>query len=128
MLCSDASLSPSISLASISEVAFLSLAESFALGAMFFSPAGTIIGARGLSESGSTYALSWSSLGVPLKPGAGSLRLSGTISPAVALSLGGSPAHKLWIEKELRRPRMRTEAREEVTIRDNELRYVFIFS
>src|SRR5260370_33549817 len=78
MLCSEDSLSPSVIFASISAVAFLSLRLIFAPDAMFFKPGGTIMGGRGLSESGSTYELIWTSLGVPLKAGEGSLRVRGT--------------------------------------------------
>ena len=80
MLWSDASLSPSLSLARLSAGTFLSLQVILTLGsaAMFFRPGGTIIGARGLSESGSTLGSSLKSLGVPLKAGAGSLSASGT--------------------------------------------------
>src|ERR1700676_2506493 len=81
MLCSLASLSPSVILASASDVAFLSLQVSFALGAIFIRPGGTIIGGRGLSERGSTNWLSWMSLGVPLKAGDGNLIVNGTLSP-----------------------------------------------
>src|SRR5262249_12617056 len=81
ILCSLASLSPSVTFARASAVAFLSLHVILAPCAMFLSPAGTIIGGRGLSESGSTYELSWMSLGVPLNAGAGSFMLSGTLSP-----------------------------------------------
>ena len=84
MLCSLASLSPSVSLAKASEVAFLSLQVILAPTAMFFKPGGTIIGGRGLSESGSTYELSWMSLGVPLKAGEGNLIFSGTLASSAA--------------------------------------------
>src|ERR1051326_678121 len=82
MLSSEASLSPSVILARESAVAFLSLLVILASLARFLSPAGTIIGGRGLSESGSTKELNWISLGVPLKAGAGSLMFSGTWSSA----------------------------------------------
>jgi len=86
MLWSEASLSPSVSLASTSAVAFLSLDVNFAPGARLVSPAGTIIGGRGLSDGGSTNELSTMSLGVPLNPGAGNLISNGIIPDADALS------------------------------------------
>src|ERR1035441_9700610 len=86
MLWSDASLSPSVSLAKLSAGTFLSLQVILTLvsAAMFFRSGGTIIGARGLSERGSTLGPSWRSLGVPLKAGAGSLIASGTMSPVAS--------------------------------------------
>src|SRR6185369_7584433 len=82
MLWSEGSLSPSVSLERTVSEALVSLLVSFLPGAMFLRPAGTIIGGRGLSESGSTKALSWMSLGVPLKAGSGSFRVRGTRSSA----------------------------------------------
>src|SRR5579864_6188309 len=95
MLSSEASLSPSVILARASEGAFLSLHVILAVGAMFLSPGGTISGGRGLSESGSTYELSWMSLGVPLKAGAGSLMMRGTRPEPADLLLLSSPAMAL---------------------------------
>src|SRR5882724_1959972 len=102
MLCSLASLSPSVILARASAVAFLSLQVILALGAMFLRPGGTIMGGRGLSESGSTYALSWMSLGVPLNAGAGSLITRGTweeSSAATAACINMKPAKQTAIGK-----------------------------
>src|ERR1017187_1913982 len=78
MLWSDASLSPSVSLARLSAGTFLSLHVTLLPGARFSRPDGTIIGARGLAESGSTLGPSCRPLGVPLKAGAGNSRIRGT--------------------------------------------------
>src|SRR5437667_640797 len=113
MLWSEESLSPSLSLARDSSLAFLSLLVSLDAGARFLRPGGTSIGGRGSSERGSTYELSWMSLGVPLKAGGGNFSSSGTRSPAAApLSLGGSEAalsfweSAAW-EQELKRAKLR---------------------
>src|SRR5208283_312120 len=87
MLESDASLSPSVILASMSEVAFLSLQVTLALGARLTRPRGTIMGGRGLSDIGSMSGLILICGGVPLKAGFGSLISSGTRSPPDAGAL-----------------------------------------
>src|ERR1035441_8308277 len=79
MLWSAASLSPSVSLATLSAETFLSLHVTLLLGAMFLRPAGTIMGGRGLFGNGSTLGPSFRSLGRPLKAGAGKSRVRGTI-------------------------------------------------
>src|ERR1017187_2679060 len=129
MLWSDASLSPSTSLARLSAGAFFSPHGVLTLGsrAMFFRPAGTIIGARGLSEIGSTLGPSCRSLGVPLKAGAGSLMASGTRSPVGAAgALGESAAGKVWARRRFRTATARPDSSESVMVRRSGLHVVFI--
>src|ERR1017187_1762610 len=79
MLWSDASLSPSVSLATLSAETFLSLHVTLLLGAIFLRPDGTIMGGRGLTGNGSTLGPSFRYLGGLLKADAGKSSMSGTI-------------------------------------------------
>src|ERR1035437_9149060 len=71
MLCSEAALSPSVSLARSATVTLRSLEVILLPGARFFTPARTVIDSRGLSGNGSTLGPTCKSLGIPLKAGAG---------------------------------------------------------
>src|ERR1035437_10397827 len=73
MLWSEASLSPSVSLARLSAGTFLSLQVILLPGAMFFRPGGTIIGGRGLSEIGSALGPDRRAFGGALEGGGGQL-------------------------------------------------------
>src|ERR1043166_708779 len=78
-------------------VALVSLLVNFLPAATFLSPGGTIIGGRGVSDRGSTYALSWMSFGVPLKAGGGSFSSSGTRLPVLPASFFASSAQAIWV-------------------------------
>src|SRR5436309_3172752 len=92
MLVSNASLSPSVILASAVAMALVSLLVILLWGATFLASAGIINGGRGVLDGASIFAPAGISFGVPTNAGAGNLGLSGTKSSACKFVVARIPA------------------------------------